>query len=83
MSNRVMYLLAFGVYLLFFAALVADFMCFRNDEQTMVFGMYLLSTGLMAVTLILAALFLRRSPSERYQEMYAEKEKEDEGKKDW
>ncbi len=80
MKTRTMYAVAAGVYLLFLAALVLVIVCSKNQDS-MVMGMTLVSSALMVVTLILAVIFMRRSPSERYEELYAKKENEDWEKK--
>ena len=80
MKNRTMYAVAAGAYLLFLAALVLVIVC-SKDQDSMVIGMSLVSSGLMVVTLILAVIFMKRSPSERYEELYAKKENEDWEKK--
>ena len=80
MKNRTMYAVAAGAYLLFLAALVLVIVC-SKDQDSMVMGMTLVSSGLMVVTLILAVIFMKRSPSERYEELYAKKENEEWEKK--
>jgi multisubunit Na+/H+ antiporter MnhC subunit len=80
MKNRTMYAVAACVYLLFLAALVLVIVC-SKDQDSMVMGMTLVSSGLMVVTLILAVIFMKRSPSERYEELYAKKENEEWEKK--
>lgn len=80
MKTRTMYAVAAGVYLLFLAVLVLVIVCSKNQDS-MVMGMTLVSSALMVVTLILAVIFMRRSPSERYEELYAKKENEDWEKK--
>lgn len=73
MKTRTMYIVAFGVYLLFLLAFAMLVMFYRGNEDAMVMGMSLLSSALMVVTLILAVIFMRRSPSERYEDRYTEK----------
>lgn len=81
MKTRTMYVVATVVYLLFVMALVLVIMLYRNNEDTMIMGLTMLSSGLMVVTLILAVIFLKRTPSERYEELYAKKENEEWEKK--
>lgn len=81
MKVRTMYVVAAGVYLLFLFVLILLIMVYRGNEDSMVMGMTLLSSSLMVVTLILAVIFMKRSPSERYEELYAKKENEDWEKK--
>ncbi len=81
MKTRTMYVVATGIYLLFVMALVLVVMLYRNNEDTMIMGLTMLSSALMVVTLILAVMFMKRSPSERYEELYTKKENEEWEKK--
>lgn len=56
------------VYLLFLAGAAASVAMLEGD--TMLMALYVLTTGLTFFTLVVAVLFLRRSPSEEYRERY-------------
>ena len=80
MRIRTMYVVAAGTYLLFVAALVLVII-FSRDQDSMLMGSAMLSSALMVVTLILAVIFMKNSPSERYKELYTKKEDEGPEKK--
>ena len=73
MNSRTMYVIALAVYLLFVIALIA-LMMLVSDESAKLMGMYMLSTGLMVATMILAIIFMRDSNSDRYREMFGDEE---------
>ena len=76
MNTRTMYAIAFTVYLVFVAALIASIFLLSGNEGSQLLAMSLLSSGLMVCTLILAVVFMRDKSSERYRELYMEQDKD-------
>lgn len=76
MNTRTMYVLSFAVYLVFVIALIATLFFFDLEEDSRLMAMYVLSSGLMVCTLILAVVFMRSNASDRYRELYMEQDKD-------
>jgi len=76
MNTRTMYVIAFTVYLVFVAALIASIFLLSGNEQSQLLAMSFLSSGLMVCTLILAVVFMRDKSSERYRELYMEQDRD-------
>ena len=76
MNTRTMYVIAFTVYVVFVAALIATIFLLSGNEQSQLLAMSLLSSGLMVCTLILAVVFMRDKSSERYRELYMEQDRD-------
>ena len=76
MNTRTMYVLSFAVYLVFVIALIATLCFFDLEEDSKLMAMYVLSSGLMVCTLILAVVFMRSNASDRYRELYMEQDKD-------
>ena len=76
MNTRTMYVIAFTVYVVFVAALIATIFLLSGNEQSQLLAMSLLSSGLMVCTLILAVAFMRDKSSERYRELYMEQDRD-------
>ena len=73
MNTRTMYAIAFTVYLVFVAALIASIFLLSGNEESQLLAM---SSGLMVCTLILAVVFMRDKSSERYRELYMEQDQD-------
>ncbi len=82
MNNRTMYLIAFSVYMVFVVALVALYVFYQGNQEAQIMGMYFLSSGLMAVTMILAVIFLKEKDKQAIRERFEMRAAEDD-KKDW
>ncbi len=71
-----MYIIAFSVYMVFVAALIALYVFCQDNSEAMLMGMYLLSSGLMGATVILGIIFLkekdRQAAIERFEMRAAE-----------
>ncbi len=83
MSNRTMYLIAFSVYMVFVAALVALYVFYQGNQDSLIMGMYFLSSGLMGATIILAVIFLREKDKQAIRdrlEMRAAEDKDEDWK---
>ena len=76
MNARTMYVLSFTVYLVFVIALIATLCFFDLEEDSKLMAMYVLSSGLMVCTLILAVVFMRSNASDRYRELYMDQDKD-------
>ena len=83
MNTRTMYAIAFTVYLVFVAALIASIFLLSGNEESQLLAIHFIATiagnqssGLMVCTLILAVVFMRDKSSERYRELYMEQDKD-------
>ncbi len=79
MSNRMMYIIAFSVYLLFVAAFVALYLLCQGNPESLTMGMYFLSSGLMGVTMILAVIFLKDKQRQTIAERFEMERHEEDG----
>ena len=74
MKTRSMIIISAAVYGFFVVCLIAVLAIYKDDTDSLSLGLYIVASGLTASTLILALLFVRKSPSERYQERFGNDE---------
>ena len=77
MRTRDMIIISAVMYVMFFIALIAVIVVFKDDQNAYMMGMYAVSSGLTLFTIILAVLFLRKTPSEAYMEKYGDELKKE------
>ncbi len=79
MSNRTMYIITFSVYLVFVIAFLAVYFLLKDDQDAQIMGMYILSSGLMGITVILGLIFLREKDKQYIHERVETMLSEDDG----
>lgn len=72
MKARSMIIISVAVYGFFTICLIAVLMAYKDDINSLSMGLYIVVSGLTVSTLILAAVFVRKSPSERYEERFGD-----------
>ncbi len=72
MKKRNMVVISAAVYSLFVIFLFAALTAFRDNEGALTLAIYIIVSGLSVATILLAMLFIRESPSERYAERFGE-----------
>ena len=75
MKTRSMILISAAVYSFFVICLIAVVIAYKDDINSLSLGLYVVVSGLTVSTLILAVLFVRKSPSERYEERFGDENK--------
>ena len=70
MKPRSMIIISAAVYGFFIVCLIAVLAIYKDDTNSLSLGLYIVVSGLTASTLILALIFLSKSPSERYKERF-------------
>jgi len=77
MRTRDMIIISVVMYALFLTALIAVIVVFKDNQNAFMLGLYSVSSGLSFFTIVLAVLFLRKTPSEAYMEKYGDEPKKE------
>ena len=72
MKTQSMIIISAVVYGFFVICLFVVIAAYKGDTNSLSLGLYVVVTGLTLSTLILAVLFVRKSPSERYKERFGD-----------